>query len=89
MTDDFFAVLGGHSLLAAKAVARLRELLGVTLQLGRFFESPTVERLAISLREDAAAEAELDFIAQAVIQVLGMTDVTAHPEQDAEHVREA
>jgi acyl carrier protein len=50
--DNFFE-LGGHSLLAAKAAARLRETLGVELDLRTFLELPTVE--AICRRIEARA----------------------------------
>src|SRR6185503_5968745 len=49
--DNFFD-LGGHSLLAARAAARLRERLGVELDLRDFLERPTVE--AICRRMQAA-----------------------------------
>ena len=42
--DNFFA-LGGHSLLAAKAAARIRETLGLQLDLRAFLECPTVEAI--------------------------------------------
>jgi amino acid adenylation domain-containing protein len=47
--DDFFE-LGGHSLSAIKAVARLREALGVELAPGAVFDFPTVAALAAHVR---------------------------------------
>jgi amino acid adenylation domain-containing protein len=37
---------GAHSLLVTQALSRLRQLLGVPLQLGAFFEEPTIGRFA-------------------------------------------
>ncbi|MTE17004.1 non-ribosomal peptide synthase/polyketide synthase [Nocardia aurantiaca] len=43
--DDFFSI-GGNSLIATRAIARIRETLGVTVDVRDFFERPTVAALA-------------------------------------------
>ncbi|WP_067699931.1 non-ribosomal peptide synthetase [Nocardia jejuensis] len=43
--DDFFA-LGGNSLVATRAISRIREALGVALDVRDFFDSPRVAALA-------------------------------------------
>ncbi|BEK92864.1 non-ribosomal peptide synthase/polyketide synthase [Nocardia seriolae] len=43
--DDFFTI-GGNSLIATRAIARIREALGVTVDVRDFFERPTVAALA-------------------------------------------
>ncbi|MEC3919456.1 non-ribosomal peptide synthase/polyketide synthase [Nocardia sp. CDC160] len=43
--DDFFG-LGGNSLIATRAIARIRETLGVSVDVRDFFERPTVSALA-------------------------------------------
>lgn len=49
--DSFFD-LGGHSLLATQLVAKIKQLLGVSVPLASLFTSPTVEKLAKQIRQD-------------------------------------
>ncbi|MCL2714513.1 MAG: amino acid adenylation domain-containing protein [Alphaproteobacteria bacterium] len=47
--DNFFA-LGGHSLLAVQLVARLRQALGIEVQLSQIFAHPVLADLAVVLK---------------------------------------
>ena len=53
--DDFFA-MGGQSLTAVRSIARLREVLGVPVELPTVFEAPTAVALARELRATAVSE---------------------------------
>jgi amino acid adenylation domain-containing protein len=56
--DNFFA-LGGHSLLAAKAAARIRETLGLQLDLRAFLECPTVEAICRRIETNPGTHARV------------------------------
>ncbi|MER8601764.1 amino acid adenylation domain-containing protein [Mesorhizobium sp. M1339] len=52
--EDFFSDLGGHSLLAIRAVASMRDVLGIDFPLHLIFDHSTVETLVDALRRDGA-----------------------------------
>ncbi|WP_405486127.1 non-ribosomal peptide synthase/polyketide synthase [Nocardia sp. NBC_00511] len=45
--DDDFFMLGGNSLVATRAIARIRESLGASVDVRDFFDRPTVAALAV------------------------------------------
>jgi len=61
--DDFFD-LGGHSLLAVKMLARVHETFGITLPLGRLFDSPTIRELAQALTVELLGDTTSDDLAE-------------------------
>ena len=56
--DNFFA-LGGHSLLAIRLVNRMREALGVELDVRTIFEMPVLSELASCLSKSAIARSPI------------------------------
>lgn len=52
--DDFFAV-GGHSLPAVQVMARIKERFGLDLPLAALFEAPTIEALAVQVRQSGSS----------------------------------
>ncbi|MBT1263221.1 non-ribosomal peptide synthetase [Pseudomonas sp. VS40] len=68
--DDHFFLLGGNSITATQVVARLRETLGLELNLRMLFEAPTLEGFAANvaqLQQDGG-------VAQGVIHSLSRQD---------------
>jgi FkbH-like protein len=55
--DNFFD-LGGHSLMATRVIARIADAFDLVIPLERFFEAPTVERLAAAVDHAAREQAE-------------------------------
>jgi amino acid adenylation domain-containing protein len=53
VTDNYFE-LGGHSLVAVKLMNRIEEVFGKTLPIATLLQSPTIERLAVILRQKGA-----------------------------------
>lgn len=66
VNDDFFD-LGGHSLLAIKAVARIRELLGVDMQIGTLFEHSTIAALSRVVDAAPVSRSEPDGAVQSLL----------------------
>ncbi len=50
VTDNFFNI-GGHSLLATQLISRIRDAFEVDFPLQKFFETPTIEALAMEIEK--------------------------------------
>jgi acyl carrier protein len=55
--DNFFE-LGGHSLLALQITYRLRESFQIDIPMGKLFEMPTIEQLALLIEDTLLMEIE-------------------------------
>jgi thioesterase domain-containing protein len=55
ISEDFFVDLGGDSILGMQLLARLERRWGYRLSPGQLFECPTIEQLAVRLREQSGA----------------------------------
>jgi acyl transferase domain-containing protein len=74
--DNFFD-LGGHSLLATRLIAQMRDRFQMDIQLGQFFESPTVAgmaRVVLALQ----AEQEQDEDSELLDLVSSLSDEEVH-----------
>jgi hypothetical protein len=72
--EDNFFELGGHSLLAMQLVARVGSALQADIALGPFFRTPTIAGLIDMLADAVGGRAVLEQIAQAYIDILGLSE---------------
>jgi len=72
--DDNFFELGGHSLLATQVISRIRDTFSVDLPFHSFFESPTVERLAIKITQSHAEKIESNEIDELLSELAELSD---------------
>jgi surfactin family lipopeptide synthetase A len=66
--DDFFN-LGGHSMLAVRMVARVRDALGLELELAQVFERPTIRELSGSVTGQMLGEVDDDELAALLAEI--------------------
>jgi acyl carrier protein len=71
--DDFFE-LGGDSLVAVRLVARIRERLGIELDVRALFDCQTIARLAARVREELGTTAQDRSMSQFLEMVEQMSD---------------
>ena len=71
--DNFFE-LGGHSLLATQVMSRLRKVFEIEIPLRTLFESPTVEKLAVSLLQREGESEKLEQRAALLLKVAELSE---------------
>lgn len=72
--NDSFFELGGHSLLAVQAIARLREIFQVELEMRSvLFEAPTVSKIADLIGREQPEEDDLVQMADVLAEIQGLS----------------
>jgi surfactin family lipopeptide synthetase A len=74
--DNFFE-LGGHSLLATQVISRLREVLGVDIQLQLLFQIPTIADLAEAILQIQAENTDDDEMSRLLAELENLSDEEA------------
>ncbi|MEM9923874.1 MAG: beta-ketoacyl synthase N-terminal-like domain-containing protein [Cyanobacteria bacterium P01_D01_bin.50] len=72
--NDSFFELGGHSLLAVQAIARLREIFQVELEMRSvLFEAPTVAKIAELVAQEQPKQDDLAQMADILAEIQGLS----------------
>ncbi|MGF1675886.1 MAG: beta-ketoacyl synthase N-terminal-like domain-containing protein [Rivularia sp. (in: cyanobacteria)] len=72
--NDSFFELGGHSLLAVQAIARIREMFQVDLEMRSvLFEAPTVSKIAKLVAQEQPKQEDLAQMADILAEIQGLS----------------
>jgi amino acid adenylation domain-containing protein len=75
--NDGFFELGGHSLLATQVISRVREAFNLEIPLRIMFEDSTVARLAVSITQAQAKQAEQEDVSRLLAELNELSDEDA------------